>query len=151
MAVKGFPHLNIYLSNAAPSVPNTPSAYSSGNYVDLSDYITEFSGWEQLRNLIDITGASEDATKYGDSGVTQHPEVTVGGPYDDVAAGLVATTKGIAGATRTLQVCWDDVETSASDKQRVNVIVKRVSRNPRQNELTQYAIILQPIGSISVS
>ena len=88
MAIRGFPHLHIYLNEAMPAEPNTPRAFDSGTFKDISRFVTEVNGWEQRRNLIDVTGASEQFARYGDSGITQHPEVTFAGPYDDTTDGV---------------------------------------------------------------
>ena len=148
MTVRGFPNLKIELSTAA-SVLTAANAPASPNFTDISTFVTELTGWNQQRNFIDTTGAKDSFSKYDDVGIVQHPEITIAGPYNDAASSLVALLKGKTGDQRTIKLTWDDP--SAADIQRVQVLVKSVGRNPRQNELTNFTVVLQPIGSIAVT
>jgi len=135
MGIFGYPDLKIELDDSGSTAR------------DISAYVTSMSGWEQEDQVEETTGADAAVDAHASVGLVKKSEVTLAGPYDDTANGLVAITKGAQGNTRTFKLTWDGA--TAADVQTVEAIIKKVSRNPARDALTQYEVILQPTGAIT--
>lgn len=136
-------------SNAIVIKATTSS--STGSYRDISQYVTEFSG-------INFEAMLQETQAFGDSwkeqsfvGMYTQGDITLKGPYDDVAGGLVDTftTGGLAvvGAERVIKVNMGT--TNAYPK--TDVIVKSISREPGVGKLSDFTVVLAPTGALTIA
>ena len=95
MPLEGFPDLKIEFDTAVPVLTN------------ISAYVTEMNGYTIEQVLEELTSAGDATDRWAAVGFQQKSEITLAGPYDDTAGGLVALTIGQEGATRTLQITFD--------------------------------------------
>ena len=141
MAVRGYPNLQIELD-----------ASVGGALVDISRYVTSISGWSDDRMTEETTGAGESTDRYADVGFTRKESITLGGPYDDVANGLVAITQGARGEVRTLRLNAAGLQNPPVNTARESCecIIKTTTRNPSRDALTAYEVVLQRTGDITI-
>lgn len=136
MALFGFPNLKIELDVS-----------SGGALGDISAYVTSIGAWTKEALVEELTAAGDTTDRWAAIGFTQKSEITLEGPYDDVAAKLVAIGKANLGNTLTLQLTFD--LGTASDVETCECIVSKVERLAAVKKLTQFKITLRPTGAVT--
>lgn len=118
-------------------------------YHDLSQYITEYSGFEWLAELEESHAMGDAWAEVAYTGFRRASPITIGGFYDDVAASGPHAIFGQAtdiGAERNIKLNFGT--TNAYPK--VDVIVKRYSRKAARGTLTKFEVELIPTGAVTV-
>ena len=135
MAIHGFPDFQISLDDEVPALNN------------ISAYVTGFSGWDLEELLEEITAASDSGDRHAPVGLQTKAPVTVSGPYDEVANGLVDVTATSKGSIRTLLISFDAAATTIE----VECYIKSTSTKPTRGALTIFEVVLQPTGAITLA
>lgn len=136
MPTYGFPDLKIQIDGVAATL------------VNISPFVTSINGWSVEALTEELTAAGDTTDRWDILGFTQKSEITLEGPYDNVANGLVDATKaGLNGVTKTLQLTFDGV--SATDVINVETYVKKIERNPAKGKNHTYRVTLLPTGAIT--
>lgn len=136
MALKGWPELKVELDVAV-----------GGALGDLSPYITAIGPWTKESLVEEITSAGDTTDRHAAIGFIQKSPIELSGPYDDVAAKLVAIGRANLGNTLTLQLTFDGA--TAADVETCEVIVNKVERAPSSKAFTQFKLTLIPTGAVT--
>lgn len=138
MAEFGFPDLKIELDDAA-----------GGSLKDISDFVTEISGWSKESIVEEITAAGDAVDRWAAVGIVKKGEIVLTGPYVDTVDGLVDITKvgSDLGQLRTLAMTFDGA--TAADVETVEVIIQKVDRNPSRDSLHNFSVTLRPTGAVT--
>jgi hypothetical protein len=118
-------------------------------FVDLSPFLTEFSGMEILTDLLEAHVMGDTWEKWASPNLKKQSPITLGGFYDDVTSGP-HTHLGQAsdiGAERVIKVNFGTTNVYP----KTDVIVKRYSRKPARGELTKFEVELQPTGAQTIA
>lgn len=125
------------------------SSSATASFHDLSQYIDEFDGLEQLAELQESHTLGDAWAEQAYTGLRRISPIRIAGFYDDVAASgphaLLGQTTDI-GAERVIKVNFGT--TNAYPK--CDVIVRRYSRRPTRGQLTRYEAELMPTGALTV-
>ena len=125
------------------------SSSTTGAFNDISDYITDFSGWITEAVLQESHAMGDSWKEELDTGLRKMPDITITTFYDDVAAtGPVALfgTLSMLGAERVMKINLGS--TNAYPK--FDFIIKGVERLPKRNELTGFRIVCAPTGAATL-
>ena len=138
MAEFGFPDLKIELDVS-----------TGGALGDMSNYVTEISGFSVEAILEETTGAGVAADTWAWTNLVKKGEVVLTGPYENTADKLVVSTRdaGDLGALRTLKLTLDGA--TAADVLIVECLIMKVERNPQRDSLHNYSVTLRPTGAIT--
>ena len=134
MGLEGFPDLKVELDNNSDALK------------DISAFVTEIGPYTVEELLEELSSAGDATDRWAAVGFEQKSEITISGPYDDQADGLVAITLDGEGDTRTLKLTFD---AGVSDTRQVECIIKSTSRAPSRGAFHKYTIVLQPTGAIT--
>ena len=125
------------------------SSSSTGAYHDITQYIEEWSGFdlEAVLHQSETFGNAYAEQLY--TGFRRLADITVKGPYNDVAASGPNALLGLAnlGGERNIKV--NVGTTNAYPK--VDVIVKSYKIIPRRGELSMYEAVLAPTGAYTIA
>ena len=94
-----------------------------------------------------MTAGGEGGDRHAPGGLQTKAPVTVSGPYDEVANGLVDVVATSKGSIRTLLLSFDAAATTIE----VECYIKSTSTKPTRGALTQYEVVLQPTGAITLA
>jgi len=138
MALFGYPDLKIELDVS-----------TGGALGDMSNYVTEISGYSKEAILEEITGAGDADDRWAWTNLIKKGEIVLTGPYDNTADKLVVSTRDAAdlGAQRTLQLTFDGA--TAADVETVECLIQKVERNPARDALHSYSVTLRPTGAVT--
>ena len=115
-------------------------------YNDLSNYITEWSGWNQMAVLQESHAFGDAWKEQAYSGFNQADDITIKGFYDDVAATgphAIFGTLSMLGGERSIKMSFGT--TNAYIK--TDVLIRSYNRIPTRGELTRYEVVLAPTGT----
>lgn len=135
MTLRGYPGFQISLDDEVPALKN------------ISAFVTEFSGLNLEEVLEELTAASDSEDRYAPVGLQKKEPITISGPYDDVADGLVDVTKTSKGSIRTLTLSFDGAATTAT----VEVYIKSVNTRPTRGGFTMIDVVVQPTGALVIA
>ena len=138
MALFGYPDLKLELDVS-----------TRGALGDMSNYVTEISGYSKEAILEEITGAGDADDRWAWTNLIKKGEIVLTGPYDNTADKLVVSTRDAAdlGAQRTLQLTFDGA--TAADVETVECLIQKVERNPARDALHSYSVTLRPTGAVT--
>jgi len=128
----GSPDLSISIDN------------DSGTPVDLTDYIDEIGDVTVEALIAETTVFGDSYVKQTAVGLSQMPEFTIAGYYDDTATTGPDAVLNSPGDTRTVTITWGESKTTGFD-----VIIKTYTRKPVKGELHRYECGVVPTGTIT--
>ena len=134
MGLEGFPDLKVELDNNSDALK------------DISAFVTEIGPYTVEELLEELSSAGDATDRWAAVGFEQKSEITISGPYDDQADGLVAITLDGEGDTRTLKLTFD---AGATDTRQVETIIKSTSRAPSRGTFHKYTVTLRPTGAVT--
>ncbi len=115
-----------------------------GTLKDISPYVTAINGIDTEQIVEEITAASDSYPRWAEVGLTQMSDITVSGPYDDVANGPDLLKVGTGEKSFKVTV-------GGTNSLSVEVIRKSFKWTFARGELTGYEAVLQPTGTITIA
>ena len=115
-------------------------------YNDISQYITEWNGWNQIANLQESHAFGDAWKEQLYSGFNMADDINIKGFYDDVAASgphAIFGTLSMLGNERSVKMSFGT--TNAYIK--TDVLIRSYNRIPTRGELTKYEVVLAPTGT----
>jgi hypothetical protein len=131
MANYGFPDLQIQIDNGAA-------------LKDISAYVTAINGVDLEQVLEELTSAGDDFPRWAEVGFSQGSDITLSGPYDDVANGPDLLKVGTGQKTLTVTI-------GGANSWSAEVIRKSFKWTMARGELTGYEAVVTPTGTITIS
>ena len=125
------------------------SASATSAFHDISPFVTEINGFMIEAMLEEITSFSDAWPRQGYTGIRSVGEITLSGPYDDVAAsGPHALLGGLAqlGTERVLKLKFG----TTNEYPKVDVLIKSYARDPERKALSKFTAVLAPTGAVTI-